>query len=178
MRATRTAPALAIALALLLGTSMAATSSGDLKDAPGAISQVTGTTSVDLYLRTLVTSGSMARSTSIATSPSRARHFWRTILGSPVRSIRHGTGISTGPARSRCPAWGTMRIEATEVSAEAGSWQGAFTGIRRTDGEPFAVRALLFGDGAFGGLCATLDIQAGPGDWMIDGVVHPDPMAG
>jgi hypothetical protein len=73
------------------------------------------------------------------------------------------------------PAWGTMTIETTE-----GSWDGAFTGIRRADGEPVAIRALLFGTGPYEGLCATLDITATsilvPNTWTIDGIIHPAPM--
>jgi hypothetical protein len=74
------------------------------------------------------------------------------------------------------PAWGTMEIAATD-----GSWKGAFSGIRRGDFAPIAVRAILFGDGAYEGLCATLDISATglyQGDrWFIDGIIHPDPMS-
>jgi hypothetical protein len=74
------------------------------------------------------------------------------------------------------PAWGTMKIDTAD-----GTWEGAFTGIRPTDYEPVGVRALLFGDGAYEGLCATLDISAlglaQDATWVIDGVVHPDPMA-
>ncbi len=70
------------------------------------------------------------------------------------------------------PAWGSITIEAAE-----GSWQGQFSGIRQSDFQPVAVRALLFGDGAYEGLCATLDITtvglADTGTWVVDGVVHP-----
>jgi len=88
------------------------------------------------------------------------------------------------------PAWGMMRIDVPEVStfddktnrtisvSEEGAWEGMFTGIRRADKEPFMVRAFLFGEGAYAGLCATLDIEAGAGAWMIDGVIHRVPMAG
>lgn len=75
------------------------------------------------------------------------------------------------------PAWGTMTINAAD-----GSWDGTFTGIRRDDLDDVAVRAFLFGTGSFEGLCATLDIaasdMAGPSTWIVDGVVHPVPMAG
>ncbi|MFV2063099.1 MAG: hypothetical protein ACC726_06235 [Chloroflexota bacterium] len=72
------------------------------------------------------------------------------------------------------PSWGTMRI-----SADENAWEGTFTGIRSADGQPFVVRAILFGQGAYDGLSATLDISASgtaAGDtWTVDGVIHPDP---
>jgi hypothetical protein len=75
------------------------------------------------------------------------------------------------------PARGTMTIDAAD-----GSWDGTFTGIRHGDLDDVAVRAFLFGTGSFEGLCATLDIaasdMAGPSTWIVDGVVHPVPMAG
>ncbi len=75
------------------------------------------------------------------------------------------------------PAWGTITI-----SGDDGSWQGAFTGIRSSDFSPVDVRVLLIGDGAYEGLCATLDITtnglADAGTWVVDGVVHPVAMAG
>ncbi len=91
------------------------------------------------------------------------------------------------------PAWGTMRIEvpavntvrpsgdgsaSVEVGLAEGAWSGDFTGIRRADGEPFAVRAFLLGEGAYAGLCAVLDIEAGERGWLADGVIHRVPMAG
>ncbi len=75
------------------------------------------------------------------------------------------------------PAWGTMTINAGD-----GAWEGTFTGIRHDDLDDVAVRAFLFGSGSYEGLCATLDItasdMAGPSTWIVDGVVHPLPMAG
>jgi hypothetical protein len=70
------------------------------------------------------------------------------------------------------PAWGTMSIR----PAEQGSWSGTFTGIRRNDFEPFMVRAFLIGEGTYDGLCAVLDIEAGPETWALDGVIHLLPM--
>jgi hypothetical protein len=68
------------------------------------------------------------------------------------------------------------------IDAADGSWDGTFTGIRHGDLDDVAVRAFLFGTGSFEGLCATLDIaasdMAGPSTWIVDGVVHPVPMAG
>jgi hypothetical protein len=69
-------------------------------------------------------------------------------------------------------------VEKTISVGEEGVWEGTFTGIRRADREPFMVRANLVGEGAYAGLCATLDIDAGADAWMIDGVVHRVPMAG
>ena len=67
------------------------------------------------------------------------------------------------------PAWGTMSID-------DGAWVGTFTGMRRHDFEPFEVDAFLVGTGEYEGLCAVLDITAGPQSWAIDGVIHPLPM--
>lgn len=75
------------------------------------------------------------------------------------------------------PAWGSITITAGE-----GTWEGMFTGIQRGDREPVGVRAFLFGTGPYEGMCATLDISAshiiGDSTWIVDGVVHPVPMAG
>ena len=75
------------------------------------------------------------------------------------------------------PAWGDITIDATD-----GTWQGSFTGIRDSDFQPVGVRAMLYGDGAYEGLCATLDITvttlAEDGTWFLDGVVHPVAMIG
>ena len=70
------------------------------------------------------------------------------------------------------PAWGTMAIEGAD-----GSWKGDFTGIRPSDFSPIGIRAVLFGEGDYEGLCATLDITAlelASGDtWVLNGIVHP-----
>lgn len=70
------------------------------------------------------------------------------------------------------PAWGTISID-----GDNGTWSGDFSGIQPSDFEPIGVRAVLFGDGAYDGLCATLDITAlelARGDtWVVDGIVHP-----
>jgi len=70
------------------------------------------------------------------------------------------------------PAWGTISID-----GEDGTWSGQFSGIRQRDFEPVDVRAVLFGDGAYDGLCATLDISAPDlarsDTWVLDGIVHP-----
>lgn len=75
------------------------------------------------------------------------------------------------------PAWGRIVID-----GRAGSWSGEFTGIRESDFEPIGIRAVLFGDGAYEGLCATLDItalQLARGDtWTLAGIVHPVDMTG
>jgi hypothetical protein len=73
------------------------------------------------------------------------------------------------------PSWGAMRIANGE-----GAWEGTFTGIKSADGAPVVIRAFLVGEGIHDGLCATLDISAtgtATGDtWMVEGVIHPDPM--
>jgi len=70
------------------------------------------------------------------------------------------------------PAWGTMTIKGDD-----GSWTGEFTAIQESGFQPIDVRAVLFGDGSYDGMCATLDITAlelARGDtWTIDGIVHP-----
>ena len=75
------------------------------------------------------------------------------------------------------PAWGHI-----EIATPDGSWAGDFTGIRRSDYEPVAIRALLFGTEAYEGLCATLDISgdgiAEASTWFVDGIVHPVAMSG
>ena len=75
------------------------------------------------------------------------------------------------------PAWGTITIE-----SDTGSWSGDFTGIRPSYFEPIGIRAVLFGEGDYDGLCATLDItalQMARGDtWVLDGIVHPVDMFG
>ena len=75
------------------------------------------------------------------------------------------------------PAWGHI-----EIATPDGSWEGDFTGIRRSDYEPVDIRALLFGTEAYEGLCATLDISgvgiAEASTWFVDGIVHPVAMSG
>ena len=75
------------------------------------------------------------------------------------------------------PAWGEITIAGPE-----GTWSGSFSGIRPSDFQPVDVRAMLFGDGAYEGLCATLDISAielgFDGTWVVDGVIHPVDMVG
>jgi hypothetical protein len=75
------------------------------------------------------------------------------------------------------PAWGSILINGVD-----GSWSGQFTGIRASDFEPIGIRAVLFGDGEYEGLCATLDITAfelARGDtWSLAGIVHPMEMTG
>jgi hypothetical protein len=75
------------------------------------------------------------------------------------------------------PAWGDITI-----AGPKGTWSGSFSGIRPSDFEPVDIRAVLFGDGDYEGLCATLDISAielaFDGTWVVDGVIHPVDMAG
>jgi hypothetical protein len=85
--------------------------------------------------------------------------------------------------RIETPALHTVRLGGdeparVEVGLGEGAWSGDFTGIRRADGEAFTVRAFLLGEGAYAGLCAILDIEAGEDGWLADGVIHQVPMAG
>lgn len=74
-----------------------------------------------------------------------------------------------GSGQEPVPAWGML-------SVDDGAWTGTFTGLRRHDFEPFELSAFLVGTGEYDGLCAVLDIAAGPDSWAIDGVIHPLPM--
>ncbi|MGD8682717.1 MAG: hypothetical protein PVG27_02120, partial [Chloroflexota bacterium] len=67
-------------------------------------------------------------------------------------------------------------------STDDGAWDGAFMGIRQSDFEPVEIRASLFGEGAYDGLVAMLDITAtgmsGGQTWIVDGFVLSHPMDG
>jgi len=75
------------------------------------------------------------------------------------------------------PAWGQITI-----AGEDGSWSGSFSGIRASDYQPLDLRTVLFGAGAYEGLCAELDISVADlswdGTWVVAGVIHPVDMAG
>jgi hypothetical protein len=188
MRATRTASVVAAALALLVGVSVAAvTPTWEAETLP--VSAVTGT--VRLEAPTSLGDFSVDQGvfeyrsvpiTGYTIVPDDGR------MSGQIESTWNWDILTSGP--QPVPAWGTMRIDVPEVStfgdktdedtsmSGEGVWEGTFTGIRRADFEPFMVRAFLLGEGAYEGLCATLDIQAGADAWMIDGVVHRVPMAG
>ena len=89
------------------------------------------------------------------------------------------------------PSWGTLTVDApirflggpaAGGIVEPGSWSGDVTGMRRDDASPMQLHGLLIGEGAYEGLCATIDIAAagvsGTGTWLVDGVIHPMPEAG
>jgi hypothetical protein len=67
------------------------------------------------------------------------------------------------------------------IKGDDGSWSGEFSAIRESDFQPIDIRAVLFGEGGYDGMCATLDITAlelARGDtWTIDGIVHPVDMS-
>ena len=188
MRATRTAAVVAVALALFVGVAVAAaTPVYEAETLP--VSGITGTAT----LQTPPSLGDFSvdqgvfeyRSVPIVSS-------WLVtgdgrlngLIDSTWNWDVHGSGSQP------VPAWGTMRIDVPAVStfdgkghrtisySEEGAWNGTFTAIRRGDLEPFMTRAFLFGEGAYEGLCATLDIEAGADAWTIDGVIHQVPMAG
>jgi hypothetical protein len=188
MRATRTAPVVAAALALLVGVSVAAvTPVYEAETLP--ISGIAGTVTLEtppslgdfsVDQGVFQYRGVPSLSSTLVTSDGRLNGT----IDSNWNWDTHRSGSQPEPA------WGTMRIDVPAVStfedevektisvSEEGAWEGTFTGIRRADLEPFMVRAFLFGQGAYEGLCATLDIEAGADAWMIDGVIHRVPMAG
>lgn len=181
MRTTRAAPVVAAALALVLGSSVTAGTPADEVATILPINSVTGSLTLDpatsagefavedrvYHYREVPVAGS-ALLTDDPRLMGRLDSAWNWDI--------HASGSQP------VPAWGTMQIDVPALSTVPetgpGTWSGTFTGIRRGDYEPFLVRAFLVGEGAYEGLCATLDIEAGRDAWTIDGVIHPDPMAG
>ena len=173
MRALRTAVALLAVLSLMGGTTLAATASAT--DDDWSIQSVAGTLAVhqlpggtfDVEDRVF-----QYREYPVAGS---THHVNDARLAGYLLSEWNWDVQSSGDRP--VPAWGTITIDGPD-----GSWNGDFTGIRENDFEPIGIRALLMGDGAYDGLCATLDITAlelARGDtWVIDGIVHPVDMAG
>jgi hypothetical protein len=167
MRAIRTTQFVAVTLALVLGTSVAAVAANQGEE-PLSVRGVVGAVELDPQ----ASLGSFAVADGI--------HQYRDILvtGSQLISndVRLGGRLDAtlnydvhASGREPVPAWGTLSIN-------EGAWTGTFTAIRDRDSEPFAVRAFLVGDGPYEGLCAVLDIKAGTESWAIDGVIHPLPM--
>ena len=167
MRAIQSARFVVATLALVLGASVVAAATNQ-SDEPLSVRGVDGAVELDPQ----ASLGTFAAVESI--------HHHRDI---PIT----GSEVITGDARFNgrldatlnydvqasgtepVPAWGTM-------SVGDGAWTGTFTGIRDHDFEPFGMRAFLVGDGAYEGLCAVLDIEAGTESWAIHGVIHPLPM--
>jgi hypothetical protein len=176
----RSGPVLAIALALLLGSSVAAVLLPAV-ETPAAVNGVSGSLVLDPitslgefyagdavhHHRGLPVTGSSLTTDDFRLS-GRVDSTWNYDV--------HGSGSQP------VPAWGTMQIRpialASFEATDEGAWVGNFTGIQRHDSEPFMVRAFLIGEGIYEGLCATLDIEAGTDGWLVDGVIHPAPMAG
>ncbi len=168
MLAIRTARFVAATLALILGTSVMAVAATQTDEAP-PVSGVVGAIELDApaSLGTFaVVDGTYQHRgipvTGQAISANDAR------LMGPLDATLNYDVYRSG--QEPVPAWGTMTID-------DGAWTGTFTGMRRHDFEPFEVDAFLVGTGEYEGLCAVLDISAGPESWSIDGVIHPLPMS-
>ena len=189
MRAPRTAPILGFALALALAAPAAATTPAYEGEALFPMQQVTGS----MVLGPSQGLGDFAVEDRIW----QFRAVPRSAAPLATNDLRiNGSLDSTWnydihpSGQMPVPAWGEMRIAvpafaglelhdlAIGVDLGEGAWVGDFTGIRYADHEPFNVRAFLMGEGAYEGLCATLDIEAGDQAWMVDGVIHPVDMAG
>lgn len=173
MRTLRTVPLLvAVVLTLALGSSIAALAA---EEAFGPITQVTGSVDVErLPGGTFDVQDRVFQYRDYHAAGSTGNLSDPRLVGDVFSDWSwdvHALGDQP------MPAWGTMKIETGD-----GTWEGTFTGIRRTDFEPMGVRAFLFGTGEYEGLCATLDIAASglnvPDTWVIDGVVHQVPMVG
>ena len=192
MRALRRAPCIGFALALALGASVAADTPADEVERLLPMQHVTGSIVLDpsesqgdfsVEGRIFQHRGVPVSGVSSEMDDPR--------LGGHLESTWNWDIHASGTAP--VAAWGGMRIvvpalaeikylgygqTTVETGLDEGAWVGDFTGIRRADGEPFAVRAFLMGEGAYEGLCATLDIEAGSEAWLADGVIHPVAMAG
>jgi len=172
MRAMRIASVSLVVLALILGSAVAVTSSSIETQLP--ISKVTGTLTVEPQMP--------GGSWEVQDRIFQYRDFPISASGLTFSDPRLDGELQSNwnwdiqaSGSQPVPSWGTMRI-ATDESV----WEGKFTGIKRGDGAPVTIRAFLMGEGLYDGLCATLDITAtgtATGDtWMVDGVIHPDPM--
>ena len=185
MRALRVTPLIGFALALAVSAPVSAfTPVYDLEDTP-AVQAVSGSVVLDEAL----TRGYWSTQDRVFQHREVPRTGSPMIMSDPRITGRLAStwnwDVHTS-GQQPVPAWGTMRIDVPALTTieqdgtrvvqpglSSGAWVGDFTGIRHADGEPFQVRALLFGEGAYDGLCATLDIEAGEMAWLADGVIHP-----
>ena len=168
MRTLRIATLLFAVLSLLGGTAMAAAAT--TTDAEDQIGPVMGTYTVNqLPGGTFVNDDRVFQYRDFMVGGD-AHHVSDSRLRGDLTSEWNWDVQSSGS--QPVPAWGTITIEADD-----GSWSGDFTGIRPSYFEPIGIRAVLFGEGDYDGLCATLDItalQMARGDtWMLSGIVHP-----
>ena len=173
MRALRTATLLIAVLSLVGGTTSAAMARSD--EADGPIGPVVGSYTVqqmpggsfDVDDRVFQYREFQVGGTGHQMSDPR--------LSGELTSEWNWDVMSTG--NQPVPAWGTITI-----ARDDGTWSGEFSGIRPSYFEPIGIRAVLFGEGEYEGLCATLDItalQMARGDtWVLNGVVHPVDMLG
>ena len=173
MRALRVITALLMVFSLLAGTNAAALASPAEPAAP--IRPVAGTLDVhQLPGGTFAVEDRVFQYREYVMAGS-ATHFSEPILGGYLLADWNWDVQASGD--QPVPAWGQITI-----AGEDGSWSGSFSGIRASDFQPLDVRTMLFGEGAYEGLCATLDISvadlAWDGTWVVEGVIHPVDMAG
>lgn len=167
MLAIRTARLFAATLALILGTSVAAVAAAPNDETP-PVRGVVGAVELDAPA-SLGTFAVVDGTYQLRGIPVTGREIFADdarLMGSLDAVLNYDIHRS---GQEPVPAWGTMIID-------DGAWTGTFTGMRRHDFEPFEVDAFLVGTGKYDGLCAVLDITAGPESWSIDGVIHPLPM--
>ena len=167
MRAIRTAQLVVVALALILATSVAAVATNQSEE-PLSVRGVVGAAELDppVSLGSFAVAGDIRQYRDIPLAGAQVITDDLRLSGRLDAFMNYDVQSS---GQEPVPAWGTLSID-------DGAWTGTFTGIRDRDFEPFAVRAFLVGDGPYEGLCAVLDIKAGPESWAIDGVIHPLPM--
>ena len=167
MRAIRTAQFVAATLALVLGTSAVAISTNQGDEAP-LVRGVVGAVELDppSSFGTFAVADGVHQHRDIPVSGLEVFADDARLMGPLDATLNYDVYRS---GQEPVPAWGTLSID-------DGAWTGTFTGLRRHDFEPFEVQAFLIGNGPFEGLCAVLDITAGPESWAIDGVIHPLPM--
>ena len=169
MRAIRTAQFVAATLTLVLGTSaIAVPPPASQGEEPPLVRGVVGAVELDpasSYGAYAVTYGVHQHRDIPVTGPEIFANDVR--LTGPLDATFNYDVYHSG--KEPVPAWGTMSIA-------DGAWTGTFNGLRRQDFEPFEMQAFLIGNGPFEGLCAVLDITAGPESWAMDGVIHPLPM--
>lgn len=167
MRAIRTARLIAATLTLVLAASAAALAAAP-GEQPPPVRGVVGAVELDLpvSLGTFAVVDGTYRHRDIPVSGDQVFADDARLMGPLAATLNYDIHRS---GQEPVPAWGTMTIA-------DGAWRGTFTGIRRSDFQPFEVRAFLVGSGEYDGLCAVLDIIAGSESWAIDGVIHPLPM--